>query len=129
VTNDGHFANQVIHPSSDIIKEYLVKTAQEITPEHLESLSQGARIDDKWVRPASVQKVRKGTFKIRLKEGKKHEVRIISERAGLKILELCRIRIGGLALGTLPEGAYRELTEEDKRLLFSQSKKTASRKQ
>jgi 23S rRNA pseudouridine2605 synthase len=121
VTNDGHFANRVIHPSSDVIKEYLVKTAQEILPEHLESLSQGARIDDRWVRPVSVQKVRKGTFKICVKEGKKHEVRIIAERAGLKILELTRIRIGGLTLGTLPLGQYRTLTEKEKKLIFGSS--------
>lgn len=119
VTNDGHFANRVIHPSSNIIKEYVVKTLQEITPEHLETLSQGARVDDKWVRPVSVRKMRKGTFKICVKEGKKHEVRIIAERAKLKVAELTRVRIGSLLLGTLQEGEYRPLTEKDKELLFS----------
>ena len=119
VTNDGHFANKVIHPSSNVIKEYIVKTTSEITPDHLESLSQGARVDEKWVRPVSVHKLRKGTFKICVSEGKKHEVRIIAERAGLKILELNRVRIGALVLGTLPLGAYRTLTDKDKALIFS----------
>lgn len=119
VTNNGPFAHLVIHPSSNIIKEYLVKTAQEITAEHLETLSQGARVDEKWVRPVSVQKMRRGTFKICVKEGKKHEVRIIAERAQLKILELTRIRIGGLVLGPLSPGDYRPLSEKDKKLLFS----------
>ncbi|PIS02256.1 MAG: rRNA pseudouridine synthase [Chlamydiae bacterium CG10_big_fil_rev_8_21_14_0_10_42_34] len=119
VTNDGHFANKVIHPSSNIIKEYIVKTLQEITPEHLETLSQGARVDEKWVRPVSVHKVRKGTFKICVQEGKKHEVRIISERAGLKIVELTRVRIGSLVLGTLPVGQFRPMTEKDKELIFT----------
>ncbi len=119
VTNDGHFANKVIHPSSNVIKEYVVKTLQEITPEHLETLSQGARVDAKWVRPVSVFKVRRGTFKICVNEGKKHEVRIIAERAGLKITELTRVRIGSLILGPLPLGEYRALTERDKKLLFS----------
>lgn len=119
VTNDGLFANRVIHPSSNVIKEYVVKTGQEITPEHLETLSQGARVDEKWVRPVLVKKVRKGTFRILVKEGKKHEVRIIAERAGLKILELTRVRIGSLLLGSLPLGEYRALTEKDKDLLFS----------
>lgn len=121
VTNDGHFANAVIHPSSNVIKEYIVKTLQEITPEHLETLSQGARVDEKWIRPVSVHKVRKGTFKICVKEGKKHEVRIIAERANLKVTELTRIRIGGLVLGPLPLGEYRPLTEADKKLIFSES--------
>ncbi len=119
VTNDGHFSQKVIHPSSNIIKEYLVKTMQEITPEHLETLSQGARVDERWLRPVSVQKVRRGTFRICVKEGKKHEVRIIAERAGLKVTELTRIRIGGLVLGSLPEGEYRTLTENDMKQIFS----------
>ncbi len=119
VTNDGHFAHRVIHPSSNVIKEYVVKTLQEITPEHLETLSQGARVDDKWVRPVSVRKMRKGTFKICVKEGKKHEVRIIAERAGLKITELTRVRIGSLLLGSLHPGEYRPLTAQDQDLIFS----------
>ena len=119
VTNDGHFANEVIHPSAGITKEYLVKTLHEITPEHLKSLSKGARVDEKWVRPVSVKKVRKGTFRISIREGKKHEVRIIAERSGLKVIELKRIRIGGLMLGTLPVGKYRPLTKADKQGIFS----------
>lgn len=118
VTNDGHFANRVIHPSSNIIKEYLVKTDREIGPEHLETLSQGAQIDRKWVRPTSVKKVRKGTFRISVKEGKKHEVRLIAEKASLKVLALRRIRIGSLTLGNLPLGEYRALSEKEKNLLF-----------
>jgi 23S rRNA pseudouridine2605 synthase len=124
VTNDGHFANKVIHPSSNITKEYIVRTAQEITPEYLETLSQGARIDDKWVRPVSVSKVRRGTFKICLKEGRKHEVRIIAERAQLDVLELRRVRIGSLLLGTLPVGEYRPLTPREKELLFEGQNKS-----
>lgn len=123
VTNDGHFANRIIHPSSNITKEYIVKTLQEITLEHLETLSQGARVDEKWVRPVSVAKVRKGTFRIVVKEGRKHEVRIIAERAQLKVVELRRVRIGGLLLGTLPVGEYRPLTERDKELLFKNPQK------
>ena len=118
VTNDGHFSHQVIHPSSNVIKEYIVKAAQEITPAHLMTLSEGARVDEKWVRPASVQKIRRGTFRISVREGKKHEVRIIAERAELKILELTRIRIGSLTLASLPEGEFRTLTDQDKELIF-----------
>lgn len=121
VTNDGTLAHQIIHPSANIEKEYLVKTTYEITAEHLEKLSEGARVDDKWVRPISVRKVRKGTFSICVREGKKHEVRIIAERANLTVLELKRIRIGGLVLGNLGEGEYRPLTENDKRVLFEKS--------
>lgn len=122
VTNDGAFANRVIHPSSNIEKEYLVKTAQEITSAHLQAVARGARVDEKWVRPVSVKKVRRGTFKIVVKEGKKHEVRIIAEKAGLKVTDLRRIRIGSLLLGPLPEGNYIVLTEADQKLIFESPK-------
>ena len=118
VTNDGRFAHRVIHPSSNITKEYLVKTPYELTLEHLETLSQGARVDDKWIRPVSVAKVRRGTFRIVVKEGRKHEVRIIAERAGLKVTELRRIRIGELLLGSLPVGEYRPLTDREREMFF-----------
>jgi 23S rRNA pseudouridine2605 synthase len=118
VTNDGHFANKVIHPSSNIAKEYLVKTVQEITDIHLKAISKGTSIEDSWIRPVKVEKVRKGTLKIVVQEGKKREVRLLVQNAGLEILELSRIRIGGLRLGPIPEGTFREMTENEKRVIF-----------
>ncbi len=118
VTNDGTFSNQVIHPSSNIVKEYLVKTVQEISADNLKTLSSGARVDRGWVRPKSVKKVRSGNLKICIKEGKKHEVRILCERAGLDIIELRRIRIGSLLLGKLQEGECRALSKRDRELIF-----------
>jgi 23S rRNA pseudouridine2605 synthase len=121
VTNDGHFANELIHPSSGICKEYLVKTVQEISSEHLETISQGAFVEGEWVKPKKVTKVRKGTLKIVLMEGKKREVRSLVEKAGLTLLTLSRIRIGGLNLGSIPYGSYREMTESDKKQLLQKS--------
>lgn len=118
ITNDGAFSNKVIHPSSNVVKEYLVKTVQEINAENLKTLSSGARVDKRWVRPKSVKKVRSGTLKICIKEGKKHEVRILCERAGLDIIELRRIRIGALQLSTLQEGDCRVLSKRDMELIF-----------
>jgi 23S rRNA pseudouridine2605 synthase len=118
VTNDGHFANKVIHPSSNIVKEYLVKTSQEITDHHLKEISKGTYIEGSFVKPVRVEKVRKGTIKVVVKEGKKREVRLFVQNAGLDVLELTRIRIGGLRLGPIPEGTFRELTENEKKELF-----------
>lgn len=119
VTNDGHFAQKVIHPSNNISKEYLVKTQQEITHEHLTALSKGTLIEGKWIRPAKVTKVRKGTVKITVKEGKKREVRLMVQNAGLTLLSLSRIRIGGLCLGPLAEGEWRELSAQERKLIFA----------
>lgn len=118
MTNDGHFANKVIHPSADIHKEYLAKTDQEISDEHLKSISNGTLVEGTFVKPVRVSKVRRGTIKITIGEGKKREVRLLLEAAGLKILELIRIRIGALHLGDLPLGAWRELSEREKELIF-----------
>jgi 23S rRNA pseudouridine2605 synthase len=110
VTNDGQFAHQLMHPSSEITKEYLVKTAQEITDAHLKLLSRGMQIEGTFIRPHSVKKVRRGTLKISLYEGKKHEVRTLMAAAQLSILELMRIRLGPYTLGGLAPGEYRLIT-------------------
>ncbi len=118
VTNDGHFANKVMHPSSNITKEYLVKTKQEIGPEHLAAISQGTLVEGVYVKPVRVVKVRKGTIKITISEGKKREVRLLLQAAGLDVSELTRIRIGGLQLGILPLGTWRPLSEKEKKAIF-----------
>lgn len=118
VTNDGHFANQVIHPSANIQKEYLVKTDQEVTHDHLIAIGHGTLVEGAFVKPIRIQKVRRGTIKIVIGEGKKREVRMLLDAAGLKVVSLTRIRLGGLHLGTLPTGSWRPLTEKEKQLIF-----------
>ncbi len=119
VTNDGHFAQKVIHPSANLVKEYLVKTTKEVSPEHLLSIAEGTLIEGTWIKPFKVTKVRRGTLKVAVKEGKKREVRLLVEKAGLEINSLARIRIGGLQLGSLPVGMWREMTDSEKKQLFS----------
>ena len=118
VTNDGHFAQKVIHPSANITKEYLVKTFGDVSDEHLKNISKGTLIEGKWIKPLTVSKVRKGTIKIAVKEGKKREVRYLVKNAGLETTSLSRIRIGGLKLGHLEEGTWRDMTEKDKNVIF-----------
>lgn len=118
VTNDGNFAQQVIHPRANIEKEYLIKTSQEVSHEHLKEISKGAFVEDVFVRPVSVRKVRRGTLKIVVKEGRKREVRVLILKAGLSIVSLSRIRIGGLLLGNISEGCFRSLQEHEKEAIF-----------
>lgn len=118
VTNDGHFANQIIHPSKEIDKEYLVKVDQDLTDIHLKKLSAGGYVEGVFVKPKKVEKVRNGTFKIVLAEGKKREVRILCQNLEFKVRELKRIRIGALVLGKLETGAYREMSENDRKAVL-----------
>jgi 23S rRNA pseudouridine2605 synthase len=113
VTNDGSFANRIIHPSYNVLKEYLVKTSQEVTDVHLKTISAGTLIEGVHVVPVSVKKVRRGTLKVVVGEGKKHEVRQLLARAELTVRELCRIRIGSLKLDTLPLGHHRPLSRQE----------------
>lgn len=118
VTNDGHFAQDIIHPSKGQTKEYLIKTVQEITHEHLLSISKGGLVENTWVKPSNVKKIRRGTLTVSVHEGKKREVRLLVQKAGLDILSLHRIRIGALVLGNLEVGQWRPLTESEKQLLL-----------
>lgn len=118
VTNDGHLAHRIIHPSFEIEKEYIVKTNSEILPAHLEQISQGISIEKTYVKPSKVEKVRKNTVKIIVQEGKKREVRALVEQTGLIIEHLERIRIGNLRLGHLPMGHYKQVTLKELETIF-----------
>ena len=111
----------MIHPSSNIQKEYLVKTDQDVTDEHLKAISSGTLVEGVFIKPVKVSKVRKGTVKVVIMEGKKREIRYLMEAAGLKVRELTRIRLGGLVLGKLPIGTWRPLTEREKKVIFERS--------
>ncbi len=119
VTNDGQLAYEVSHPKFEIEKEYLVKTDQDITDIDLKRIASGTSIEGTYVKPLSVSKVRKGTVKITVKEGKKHEVRLLIEQTGAQVVELTRIRIGNLRLGNQPVGTYKKMTLEELELAIS----------
>jgi 23S rRNA pseudouridine2605 synthase len=118
VTNDGVFANNIIHPSSCIEKEYLAKVNREISHDDLVKIAKGGFVEGSYVKPKKVQKIRRGTLKIVVMEGKKHEVRLLLEKYGFLVTDLERIRLGSLTLGTLPYGAWRPLSEREKKLIF-----------
>lgn len=119
VTNDGDYSQQVIHPSANIEKEYVAKTDYEITDQHLKLIAKGTVVEGKFVKPVRVKKMRKGTVKITVMEGKKREVRELIFAAGLKVRELTRVRIGNLLLNKLPVGHFREMSERERQLPFT----------
>lgn len=117
ITNDGDFAYQVSHPSNGIQKEYLVKTYEEIMPNHLALLLKGTVVAGDFVKPKRVKKMRHGTVKITVGEGKKHEIRKLVSDAGLTLMSLARIRIGSIHLGKIAPGFCRPLTESERKEL------------
>lgn len=119
VTNDGDFAQEVIHPSKGVVKSYLAELSAPMTAEDLATMREGVYIEKRLVQPVKVAKVGSRRVKVCLAEGKKHEVRLLLLKAGLKVRELKRVGIGGLSLGPLPVGAFRPMTRKDRELIFS----------
>ena len=118
ITNDGDFANLVIHPSSNITKEYIATLGSELEKSHIDAMYQGVTIDNRRIKPQLVEKIGAKIVKVVVKEGKKHEVRKLIEKTSLPLIHLKRTRIGRLSLGSLQEGEMRDLSERDKEMIF-----------
>ncbi|HPY83942.1 pseudouridine synthase [Ruminococcus sp. XPD3002] len=120
-TNDGEFANSIMHPSRHITKTYRVTVRPDITDEQLVKLSEGVDIDGKMTLPATVIVKEKQQGRVVLlmtiKEGRNRQIRRMCEAVGLEVARLRRISVGPVKLGMLKPGAWRELTAEELRAL------------
>jgi len=118
MTNDGDFANKVIHPSKNIWKTYRVTVKPTITEEQLNILCSLTVIDNKQIEPARIEVLTKeserAVLKISIKEGINHQIRKMCEKSGIKeVARLKRISIGNLKLGMLAPGKWRNLTNDE----------------
>ncbi len=120
-TNDGDFANSIMHPSRHISKTYRVTVRPDISDEQLVKLSEGVDIDGKKTLPATVVVKEKEQGRvvllITIREGRNRQIRKMCEAVGLEVARLRRISIGPLKLGMLKPGTWRELTAEELRAL------------
>ncbi|MBQ6703082.1 MAG: rRNA pseudouridine synthase [Clostridia bacterium] len=114
-TNDGEFANKLMHPKHKIPKIYHVRVKGEITPEQLKALSQPMDIDGYTIMPVECSVVtRKEGFtviRMELYEGRNRQIRKMCEQTELEITRLQRVAIGELKLGNLNIGSWRHLTK------------------
>ena len=118
LTNDGDLMNNLLHPSREVSKEYLVKVSNRVTDEEIRRLRAGVRLDDdRMTSPADVHLVRYETFAsvllVTIHEGRNRQVRRLCALAGLRVLRLVRVAEGELRLGTLAPRRWRELTDEE----------------
>ncbi|MBR3760079.1 MAG: rRNA pseudouridine synthase [Ruminococcus sp.] len=120
-TNDGEFANSIMHPSRHIAKTYRVTVRPDINDDQLVALSEGVEIDGRKTLPASVivkdKQQGRVVILITIKEGRNRQIRKMCEAVGLEVARLRRISIGPLKLGMLKPGTFRELTAEELRAL------------
>lgn len=129
-TNDGAFANDIMHPSRHVSKTYRVTIDGQVTEEQAAKLSSGVELDDGVITlPCKVEIVSEAADRtvmvFIIKEGRNRQIRRMCEAVGLKVGRLRRTAIGGVKLGMLKPGAYRDLTKEELRILRSAMGKSA----
>ena len=115
LTNDGEFANKLMHPKNKVEKTYIANVKGNITEEKIENLRNGVDIGGYITKPAKVRIISKykNEIGIKISEGKNRQVRKMCEAVGLKVINLKRISIGKLNLGNLKIGEYRYLNKNE----------------
>ncbi|MCW8983321.1 MAG: 23S rRNA pseudouridine(2605) synthase RluB [Gammaproteobacteria bacterium] len=122
-TTDGELANKLMHPSSEIEREYAVRVLGEVTQESLDRLTSGVELEDGTAKFNSVKKTggegANQWYHVTLAEGKNREVRRLWESQGVTVSRLMRVRYGPI---TIPKavrtGRWEELTDQEIRPLL-----------
>ena len=117
-TNDGKFANKLMHPSSNIEREYVARIRGKVETDHIRELLEGVNLEDGKASFSDIQPGRKGKtnqwFAMVIMEGRTREVRRMWESLGFDVSRLKRVRIGGLFLpANIKQGNYKELSEKE----------------
>jgi len=124
-TNDGDFANRVMHPRYGVEKEYLAKFKGVISDDLLYEIRKGLLIEDSVYRVDSIKFINSSFsnswYNIVLKEGKNRMIRKIGSKINHPALKIKRIRIGPVKLGDLKPGEFRLLTDKEKNILLKSS--------
>lgn len=122
-TTDGELANKLMHPSSQIEREYAVRVLGDVTPEMVQEMHKGVIIDDHLCRFTDIQHYGgEGVnqwYHVVLLEGRNREVRKLWESQGVKVSRLKRVRFGPLFIpSSVVKGRFNELgkTEIEKLL-------------
>lgn len=121
LTNDGNFANDIMHPSRHVSKTYRVTVRPDINDDQLVRLASGVEIDGRLTAECSVTVLDKQPGRVVLQmvihEGRNRQIRKMCEAVGLEVARLKRTSIGPLKLGMLKPGEYRELKADELRAI------------
>ena len=120
MTNDGEFANKLMHPKHEVNKVYRV-FVDGYSPDALERVKQPIMLDGYRIKRPDVQvletKNDQAVLVVTIHEGRNRQVRRMCAYAGMKVRRLVRIREGAVCLGDLPAGKWRYLTEQEIKVL------------
>ena len=122
-TNDGEFANLMMHPKHEVDKVYRVWVTN-FSPEKLEALREPIELDGYKIKKPKVRPVRmeptRAIVDVTIHEGRNRQVRRMCQAAGLEVARLKRIAEGGLRIGDLKPGAWRELEPREIEMLLQE---------
>ena len=124
LTNDGDFAYRLTHPKFEHEKEYRVRVKGVPGEATLKQWRAGVLLDDETAKTApakvSIAETQHGTslLRVTMHEGRKRQIRRIAKLLGHPVVELVRVRVGGVLLGTLQSGKWRRLTREEVKALL-----------
>ena len=129
LTNDGEFANLMMHPKNEIDKVYLAKVEGIPNGEAVKNLEKGVNIDgvvvsSSRVKVKKVDKEKNEAFvEMTIHEGKNHQVKKMLESVGLPVIKLTRERIAFLTVDKLKSGEYRKLNNKEVHQLYALAQK------
>ena len=123
LTNDGNLAHRLTHPSHQIRKKYQVEINQPLEQEDFRGMLDGFEDEGEYlqldeIRSKNGNPIGSTKLEINMGHGKKREIRRCFSRFRYRVKKLRRVAIGGLRLGKLPLGTYRELKDQEIDLLF-----------
>ena len=116
LTNDGDLMNDLLHPSREVEKQYLVKVSNRVSDEEIRRLRAGVQLDDgRMTSPADVHLVRYEAFAsvllVSIHEGRNRQVRRMFSAVGHEVVSLKRVGFATIKLHDLPRGQWRRLTD------------------
>lgn len=129
LTNDGDFANIVMHPSNNMEKVYLAKLEGVIKGEQINKLKNGVTLDGKVIKASRVKlkkvdnNTNKSLVEITIHEGLNHQVKRMFESVGFRVDKLTRKKIGFFDVTGLKSGEYRRLTPKEIQKVYSYKEK------
>lgn len=115
-TNDGEFANRMMHPSHEVKKTYRVDV-KGYSSENFQRLQHPIYLDGRRILPPELQLIQsegdKAVLLVTIHEGRNRQVRRMCAKAGMQVKRLLRVQEGSLNLGNLPAGKWRYLTQDE----------------
>ena len=120
LTNDGKLTYELTHPRFEHQKEYYVALTGSLPEDDQRRLEEGVDIEGQVTWPAKVRKLEGESpysYSVIIHEGRKRQVRMMFAAVNQHVALLKRVRLGGLTLGSIPEGSFRELTSDEVRSL------------